>query len=227
MASPHVAGAAAVLLQANPSLTTDQVRSALQATATPVSADDGSALPFWQVGYGYVDLGAAVNLVRSGGNWAKELAKAQSRADGRVLAADGFAVQRSDFWTYDAPRLAVGGSDHRTFAASVPSGTTHLKVTLSHPSGAVLGENGMEYTVTVRDDAGQLLGTTSEAAAGAGTASVFIDLRSFQNPPVAFGAFTFEVSGELAVSDPDTIDSESLLGRMVTLQVAQLAANGR
>jgi hypothetical protein len=30
------------------------------------------------------------------------------------------------------------------------------------------------------------------------------------------------VSGELAVSDPDTLDSESLLGRMVTLQVAQL-----
>jgi serine protease AprX len=227
MASPHVAGAAAVLLQANPSLTTDQVRSALQATATPVSAADGSALPFWQVGYGYVDLGAAVNLVRSGSSWAKELAKAQSRADGRVLAADGFAVLRSDFWTYDAPRLAVGGSDHRTFAASVPSGTTHLKVTLSHPSGAVLGENGMEYTVRVRDGAGQLLGTTNEAAAGAGTASVFIDLRSFQNPPVAFGAFTFEVSGELAVSDPDTIDSESLLGRMVTLQAAQLAANAR
>ncbi|MGH8284277.1 MAG: hypothetical protein ACRETT_00745, partial [Steroidobacteraceae bacterium] len=104
---------------------------------------------------------------------------------------------------------------------------THLKVTLSHPSGAVLGENLMNYTVTVRDAAGQLLGTTTEAAAGAGTASVFIDLRSFQLPPVTFGAFTFEVSGELAVSDPDTIDSESLLGRMITLQVAQVARNAR
>ena len=31
-----------------------------------------------------------------------------------------------------------------------------------------------------------------------------------------------EVTGELAVSDPDTVDSESLLGRIVTLQVAQL-----
>src|SRR5205814_3011621 len=37
MASPHVAGAAAVLLQANPLLTPDQVRIALQATATPVT----------------------------------------------------------------------------------------------------------------------------------------------------------------------------------------------
>lgn len=221
MASPHVAGAAAVLLQANPNLTPDQVRSALQATATPVAAADGSALPFWQVGYGYVDLNAAAGLVRSS-RWAKDLPKAQSKADARVLAADGTTVPRSDFWTYDAPRLAVGGSDSRTYAVAVPIGTTHLKVTLSHPSGAVLGENGMEYTVTVRDAAGQLLGTTTEAAVGAGTASVLIDLRSFANPPVVYGAFTFEVRGELAVSDPDTIDSESLLGRMVTLQVAQL-----
>jgi serine protease AprX len=220
MASPHVAGAAAVLLQANPSLTPDQVRSALQATATPVAAADGSALPFWQVGYGYVDLNAAATLVRAK-NWAKDLPKAQSRADARVLA-DGTTVPRSDFWTYDAPRLAVGGSDSRTFAVAVPIGTTHVKVTLSHPSGAVIGENGMEYTVTVRDAAGQLLGVTTEAAAGAGTASVLIDLRSFSNPPVVYGAFTFDVRGELSVSDPDTLDSESLLGRMVTLQVAQL-----
>jgi serine protease AprX len=226
MASPHVAGAAAVLLQANPVLTTEQIRSALQATATPVSAADGSALPFWQIGYGYVDLEAAVNLVRSK-NWSKALARAQARADARVLAADGFAVERSDFWTYDAPRLAVGGSDQRTFAVNVPDGITHLKVTLSHPSGAVLGENLMNYTVSVRDAGDQLLGATSEAEAGAGTASVFIDLSAFRNPAVTFGAFTFDVSGEFAVSDPDTIDSESLLGRMVTLQVAQLATNAR
>jgi len=39
---------------------------------------------------------------------------------------------------------------------------------------------------------------------------------------VAYGSFTFVASGELAASDPDTLDSESLLGRTVTLQVAQL-----
>lgn len=224
MASPHIAGAAAVLLQANPNLTAAQLRSALQATATPVAAADGGELPFWQVGYGYVDLASAVNLVRAG-NWSRELQRAQSRADARVLASDGFAVRRSDFWTYDAPRVALAGSDQRTFATTVPRQTTHLKVTLSHPSGAVLGENLMNYAVTVRDAAGQLLGMTTEAAAGAGTASVFIDLGAFRLPPVAYGAFTFDVSGELAASDPDTIDSESLLGRMVSLHVAQLAPN--
>ena len=172
-----------------------------------------------------VDLAAAVELVRQKGVLAKNLARAQSKADARVLAADGFAVTRSDLWTYDAPRLAVAGAtDRRTFSAPVPLGTTHLKVTLSHPSGAVLGENGMEYTVTVRDAGGQPLGTTTEAATGAGTASLFVDFAALGFPVVP-GDFAFEVSGELAASDPDTIDSESLLGRMVTLQVAQLRTN--
>jgi serine protease AprX len=224
MAAPHIAGAAAVLLQANPALTPDQVRSALQATATTVAGPDGSALGFWQAGYGYVDLEAAVTLVRSK-NWSKDLAKAQGRADARVLAADGYGVTRTDLWTYDAPRGTVAGTDSHTYAVAVPIGTTHVKVTLSHPSLAVLGINGTSYTVTVRDAAGQLLGTTTESLTqGAGTASAFIDLRTFQNPPVAYGAFTFEVSGEYAASDPDTLDSDSLLGRMVTLQVAQVIA---
>ena len=42
MASPHVAGAAAVLLQANPSLSVNQVRNALQATAKPVTDAAGA-----------------------------------------------------------------------------------------------------------------------------------------------------------------------------------------
>jgi serine protease AprX len=224
MASPHIAGAAAVLLQANPKLTASQVRSALQVTATPVYGVDGNPLPFWQVGYGYVDLESAVALVKAK-NWSTKLATLQSQADARVRNADGFAVLRSDFWTYDAPRVALAGSDQRTYATAVATNVTHLKITLSHPSGAVLGENLMEYTVTVRDAAGQLLGVTTEAPTGAGTASLFVDLRSFRIPPVTYGAFTFDVSGELAVSDPDTLDSESLLGRMVTLQVAQLRTN--
>jgi serine protease AprX len=224
MASPHVAGAAAVLLQANPQLTPDQIRQALQASAvtvttSPDDANQGATAPFWQVGYGHVDLAAAVNLVTRN-NWAKRLAQAQADADTRVLA-DGFSVPRSDVWSYDAPRIAVGGTDNRTFTAPVGLGVTHLKITLSHPSGAVAGENLMNYTVTVRDASGQVLGTTTEAPTGAGTASVLIDLAAAA-VPAALGTFTFEVNGVLAVSDPDTLDSDSLLGRMVTLQVAQL-----
>ena len=219
MASPHVAGAAAILLQANPNLTPDQVRKALQGTATPVTDAAGTSLAFWQIGFGFVNLDAAVSLVREK-KFASRIDSAAAKADARVLGADGFKVQRSDFWTYDSPRATVAGTDTHTFSVDVPAGTTDLKVTLSHPSGAVVGVNGLSYTVTVRDAAGTVLGTTTESiTAGAGTASVLIDLGSAQP---AFGAFTFEVVGDYAASDPDTIDSESLLGRMVTLQVSQL-----
>jgi serine protease AprX len=224
MASPHVAGAAAILLQANPDLTPEQVRMALQSTADPIARfGDGPTAPFWQVGYGHVDLAAAIELV-SGRNWSKNLAKAQKAADARVLAEDGFRAIRSDFWTYDAPRLAVAGAtDQRTFTSTVGLGVTHVKVALSHPSLAVVQMNGMEYTVTVRDATGRVIATTTEAPIlGAGTAFVLVDVAG---SGAALGPWSFDVSGELAASDPDTLDSESLLGRMVTLTVVQLARN--
>jgi serine protease AprX len=220
MAAPHVAGAAAVLLQANPSLTPTQVRSALHSTAAPVSDAAGAQLAFWQIGYGHIDLAAAVDLVR-GRDPAKQIGKAQSAADQRVLGSTGYTVPRSDFWTWDAPRAAVAGSDSRAFTTSVPSTTTHLKVTLSHPSLAVVGSNGMIYTVKVLDATGQVLGTTTESASGAGTSSLLLDLRA---AAAHYGTFTLQVSGQRAVSDPDTFDSESLLGRVVVLQVAQARA---
>lgn len=37
------------------------------------------------------------------------------------------------------------------------------------------------------------------------------------------GRYTFSVSGDYAASDPDTLDSDSVLGRMVTLHVAQVS----
>jgi serine protease AprX len=218
MAAPHAAGAAAVLLQANPSLTTTQVRNALQATAEPVTAAVGGApLAFWQIGYGHVNLASAVDLVR-GTNVPKRITSGQSAADQRVLAATGSTVTRSDLWSWDAPRAAVAGSDSRTFTADVPARTTHVKVTLAHPSLYAVGQNGMVYTVTVIDGTGQVLGKTTEAAAGSGTSSLLIDVGA---AAAHAGTYTFKVSGERAVSDPDTLDSESALGRVVVLQVAQ------
>ena len=224
MASPHIAGAVAVLLQANPNLTADQARAALQATATPVAAADGSALPFWQVGYGYVNLSAAVDLVSSR-SWTKDLARAQTKADARVMA-DGYTIGRSDFWTWDSPRLTVNGvTDTRSFTAPVALGTTHVKVAIAHPSLGATGINGnFSYTVTVKDAAGRVIGQTVEASitAGSGTATVLVDLRA---AGAAYGTFTLDVTGDLAVSDPDTLDSASALGQMVTLEVAQLTAS--
>jgi serine protease AprX len=220
MAAPHVAGAAAVLKQANPALTPDQVRLALEATAGPVTSDDDAGtLPFWQVGYGYTNLDQAVALVQSSG-WAKRLARASAAADARVLADDGQRVARSDFWTYDSPRATVGGSDSHTYTAPVAAGVSGLKVSLSHPSLAAVGINGTSYTVTVKDPTGKVVGTTTESATeGAGTATAYVDLAQLG---LGAGTYTFDVVGNYSVSDPDTLDSDSVGGRMVTLHVAQL-----
>jgi serine protease AprX len=222
MASPHVAGAAAVLKQANPALTPDQVRQALQVTAKPVigtfeQEGPAEALGLWQVGYGHVDLDAAADLVRSR-RFDRDLGRLQADADRRVLRATGYTVQRSDLWTYDAPRATAGGADSRTYTVDVPAGITHLKVTLAHPSLGTVCCNGMSYTVTVTDAAGEVVATTEEAS-GVGTSSAFVDLRELG---ATAGTYTVEVSGDAAVSDPDGLDSDSLTGDTITLQVAQL-----
>jgi serine protease AprX len=222
MASPHVAGAAAVLKQAQPALTPAQVRVALQATATKVTLDrkHKRPLPFWQVGYGFVNLDRAVDLVRGRG-WRRHLARAAAAADRRVLRSDGFVVRRADFWTYDAPRVTLGGSDSHTYAVRVRRGVDALKVTLSHPSLGAVGANLTSYTVTVRNARGKVVGTTTESpTAGSGTATAFLSLRRMGSGP---GRYTFSVSGDYAASDPDTLDSDSALGRMVTLHVAQVS----
>ena len=224
MASPHVAGAAAVLRQARPSITPAQIRSALQVTATPVVGtfeEDGPArrLGFWQIGYGYVDLGAALRLVRSS-TFTRDLAAKQATADQRVRRSVGYDVPRSDLWTYDAPRVSVGGTDRRTYQVKVPSSVSHLKVTTAHPSLGNVGGNFMIYDVTVRDAKGRVVGTSTEEA-GVGTSTAFIDLKALR-PAVGYGTFTFELAGTASISDPDTLDSDSVLGDTITFQVAQL-----
>jgi serine protease AprX len=217
MAAPHVSGAAALLLQANPRLTPEQVRQALQSTAGPVmNYQTNDPAPFWQGGYGFVNLPKAVALVRRR-DFARAITFAQRVADKKVLFGFGHSVPRSDWWTFDAPRVALEGSDTREFKVTVPKGITHLKVTLSHPSGAFQGENLMEWEVEVFDATGISLGVTTEAPTGAGTASVLLDLKHAK-----LGEFRLVARGILAVSDPDTFDSESLAGRLVALQVAQV-----
>ena len=214
MASPHIAGAAAVLLQAQPRLTPTQVRQALQATATPVRDATGAALPFWQVGYGHVNLDKAVALVRGDG-WRDRLAAASRRADARVLASDGWRVPRSDLFQYDAPPLTLGGSDSRTYKVRVPDAVGRLHLVLVYPTTSQ-ATNLLQYSATVTSPAGKKLGTTTTSLTmNHGTATLTV-------PAATAGTYTIDVSGDYSVSDPDTIDSDSVNGRVVFLSVAQL-----
>ena len=78
--------------------------------------------PFWQSGFGCVNLPKAVALVRR-----RDFARAimLGAACGRQEGPVGFghSVPRSDWWTFDAPRVALQGSDTREFTVTVRRGS--------------------------------------------------------------------------------------------------------
>ena len=215
MASPHVAGAAAVLLEANPHLSPKQVRQALQVTAQPVQAVDGGQAPFWQVGYGRVDLTRAVPLVQSTGG-VKQLHELQMKRNRDLIHRQ--AVVRSDYWTYAAPTVAYG-TDAHTYRITPLPGTDVVRATIVHPSEATVGVDlGLfEYSVTIKDAEGRVIATHEQVGIGAQSAAADIDgLTEAQRAHL-----TVEIVGVRSVSDPDTLDSDSLLNDTVTLQVVQ------
>jgi serine protease AprX len=221
MASPHVAGAAAVLRQANPKLTPAQVQMALQVTATPVTNHEQTGTSaFWQAGYGHVDLAAAVALVRTK-DYAKQLTAKQKAADAAVLKSSPYSVHHSDIWMWDAPRATLAGvPDDKTFQITVPTRAKAIKVAVGYPSLGSIAINGMEYVATVTDSAGNTVGTTT-ANFWNGSSSLFVDLASVAGLDYS-KPWTVHIVGNYAVSDPDTIDSDSATGRKVTTLVAVL-----
>ena len=60
---PKGRGAAALLLEARPGLTPDQVKNVLEQTARAMTKDDGTPFSLWEVGAGYLDAYAAVRAV--------------------------------------------------------------------------------------------------------------------------------------------------------------------
>jgi len=213
MSSPHIAGAAAVVTQANPSLSPARVQDALTATASPVFDGKGNRVPQWEVGYGHVNLDRAVALVRGPG-WSTDLRQATRQARLRMLRADGWRVSRSDSWQYDAPPATLGGSDSASYTVTVDRGVDRMKVVLVYPTPGTV-TNAASYTATVSRNGKQVGTTTTNINYATGVATLLLK-------GVSAGKYVVNVSGDYAVSDPDTIDSDSVNGRVVYLQVAQL-----
>ncbi len=217
MSAPHIAGAAAVLLQANPRLTPAQVQQAMKATASPVRTADGAALRSYQVGYGHVNLDRAVKLVqgRSGKVLATRIRKAMRKADRRLARQDQWRVTRTDQWQSDALPVAVDPLPFfDTHDLTVARGTDAVKLAVVYPTPGTAA-NLAEVTATLVSADGTEVGSTStDVLFSHGTGSVLLE-------DVAPGAYTVELSGYY-VSDPDTLDSDSVNGRVVFLSVSQM-----
>ncbi|HET6263778.1 MAG TPA: S8 family serine peptidase [Usitatibacter sp.] len=221
MASPHIAGVAALMLQARPTLTPGQVKAALQVTASlmPDLADASKVQPFWQAGYGYANAKAAVDLVGRKRFTDKALARMQKDADVRVLADRDYKVQGTDYFTFTAAPATVNGTpDTRSYSISVPATTRAIKALVSYPSLGYVGANVFDYSITLVDAAGRIV-ATSAADPSAGMSNLFADLTV---GTYTYGTWTVNVRGELGAQDQDT-----LMGILVSVAVHQLAPQAR
>jgi serine protease AprX len=217
MSAPHIAGAAAVLLQANPRLTPAQVQLAMKATASPVRTPDGTILGSHQVGYGHVNLDRAVTLVkgRSGKALKKRIARAMRTADRRLARQDDWKVARTDQWQSDALPVAVDPLPFfDTHELRVAKSTDAVKLAVVYPTPGTAA-NLAEVTATLVAADGTEVGSTStDLLFSHGTGSVLLE-------DVAPGDYTLELGGYY-VSDPDTLDSDSINGRVVFVSASQL-----
>ena len=141
MASPHVAGAAAVLKQRHPSWTVEQIKSALESTGDPVHPGGATTeVSTLREGGGRIDLARADNplvftdptglsfgLVRRGTNTTKQLT---------LTDAGGGPAP----WTASVvPQAAPAGVALSLSAPTTTAGST-LGVTLTVPAGAAEGD---------------------------------------------------------------------------------------
>ncbi|MFK4836961.1 S8 family serine peptidase, partial [Microbacterium sp. ZW T2_14] len=224
MATPHVAGAAAILLGANPELTTAQLKAALASTATDLGYTS------YQGGTGVINVDAALNapVVASGSGdfgmlmWGQEPTPVErtveytNRTDAEITVAleatlsdttpgggegpgplsDGIAF---DALTIDADSLTIpaGGSASVTMTvdpAKVPAGT-QLSGTLT---GSVDGE-----TVTRT-----ALGTIAEAE----RYDLTITATGFDGEPVSVYAMLWDAAAQWA--EPVLVEGETTLRLM-------------
>ena len=217
MAAPHVSGVAALLIQVRPSLTPDQIQQVVEVSARPMSDE----APFWESGYGFVDAGAAVALVRRGDFGPALLQNLLAAATARVQGARPYSVVSSDFWGFAAAPLTIAGiPSSKTFTLSVGPDTKAIRGMVSYPSTGVVGANLFDYQLTLRDAAGKVV-ARSLPSGTTGTSTMFADLRNIAG--VTYGTWTVQVTGALGLADSDSI---GVLGDSVTTELSQLAPQG-
>ena len=124
MATPHVAGITALLLEANPTLSPDEVKSVLQQTATNMPGYET-----WEVGAGYVNAYAAIDAVFNGKSYGETL-----NSEKTFNANVSEETKREEF----AVEYLVAASSQHTFSVEEGVSTLAAKVNAE----GLLGETG-------------------------------------------------------------------------------------
>lgn len=185
MATPHVAGVAALMLALNTNLTPDDIESKLKSTARAFPASCSGC------GAGIVDATAAVNSATSGGTPSTTLAESESNnttATADVVSAGNTTVTGNMGTT----------SDTDYFRVDLPAGRT-LGATLTPGSGSA------DYDLYVYNASGTQLGTSqngagavdsvSSANSGSSTATRYVRVTYYSGGTGATnGKYTLKLS---------------------------------
>ena len=138
MASPHVAGAAALLRQRHPAWTPAQIKSALVLTGRPVT-EDGSEAPTTREGGGMIDLEAANDPLVFAEPTALSFALLQPGRNAMREIALADAGGGAGTWSVSV-EAQPGSGNVAVTAASVVTVPGSLSVTATAPAGATQGD---------------------------------------------------------------------------------------
>ncbi|MGJ8668489.1 MAG: S8 family peptidase [Oceanococcus sp.] len=213
MSSPHMAGLAAVLLQANPDLTPGQIRQVMQTSAKPMK--DGAAV--WQSGFGFVDAKLAVDLVLRSDFSQGLLDSLETAAEAAALAARDYSVVTLDQWDFTELLFTVAGLETHDFPFDVAADVDAIRAGIAFPADlGIVGLNLLfEWTLNLIDPAGNVV-ASSELLPDLGIGILHADLAALGITDTA-GTWTLQAVGETHVAQPGL-----LWGHVVTLTAAQL-----
>jgi serine protease AprX len=131
MATPHVAGIAALLLEADPTLSPDEIKKVLQDTATNMPGYET-----WEVGTGYVNAYAALEEVMFGKSYGESVNAYQS-----FNSNANVTVERSEFQVDYNPLLLSSNS----YSFKVAEGVAQISARVD--ATGLLGQTGNSLNV--------------------------------------------------------------------------------
>jgi serine protease AprX len=183
MATPHIAGVAALMREAKPDLHSDLIKEALTTTAKPMTRPDGTLYEEWEVGAGYEDAYAAV---------AKAERMAAKPGTFRTKEGKTYKTYTETYTWSGVMPLGVteaGAGAHDYYKQGITADAISATVRVQW------GDPVQDIDLDVNAPDGSLIGTSAQAATN-------FEETTFTGEFLPLGTYTVDVEGWLTVAAP-------------------------